>query len=95
MWMTSKWLDTRGRKLMKAFDLEEPTSFLDHAHCGCTQRECKPNEKLLNNIRRCLNHVLRLEQQKITGLAETSRTKISLLSRYERTCSKIHLETST
>ena len=26
--------------LMKDFDLEEPTSFLDHVYLGCTQREC-------------------------------------------------------
>ena len=32
------------KKLMKNVDLEEPTSFLDHAYLGCTQRECKPNE---------------------------------------------------
>ena len=29
---------------MKHVDIDEPTSFLDHAYLGCSQRECKPNE---------------------------------------------------
>ena len=32
------------KKLIKNVDLDEPTSFLDHENLGCTQRECKPNE---------------------------------------------------
>ena len=28
-------------------DVEEPTSFLDHVYLGCTQRESKPNEKII------------------------------------------------
>ena len=32
------------KKLMKHADVDEPTSFLDHVHLGCTQRECNPNE---------------------------------------------------
>ena len=28
------------KKLMKNVDLDEPTSFLDHAFLGCTQRQC-------------------------------------------------------
>ena len=28
-------------------DLDEPTSFLDHEKLGCTQRECKPNEIII------------------------------------------------
>ena len=34
------------KKLMKDVDIEEPTSFLHHVYLGCTQRECKPNEKI-------------------------------------------------
>ena len=30
--------------IMKDVDLGEPTSFLEHVHLGCTQRECKPNQ---------------------------------------------------
>ena len=36
------------KTLMKLVDLGEPTSFLDHVHLGCTQRECKPNEIIID-----------------------------------------------
>ena len=32
---------------MKNVDIEEPTSFLDHVYLGCTQRERKPNEAII------------------------------------------------
>ena len=53
MWMTSKMtgkkrdLTPMWKKLMKDVDIEEPTSFLDHAYLGCTQRERKPNDKII------------------------------------------------
>ena len=53
MWMTSNLagkkqnLALMWKKLMKDVDIEEPTSFLDHVYLGCTQRECKPNEKII------------------------------------------------
>ena len=41
MWMTSKWLER------SSVDIEETTSFFDYVYLGCTQRECKPNEKIV------------------------------------------------
>ena len=35
------------KKLMKNVDLDEPTSFLDNVYLGCTPRECKPNETII------------------------------------------------
>ena len=35
------------KKLMKNVDLEESTTILDHVYLGCTQRECKPNETIV------------------------------------------------
>ena len=35
------------KKLMKDVDIEEPTSCLDHVYLGCTQRECKPNDTII------------------------------------------------
>ena len=32
---------------MKHVDIDEPTSFLDHGHLGCTQREFKPNAAII------------------------------------------------
>ena len=45
--MASMW-----KKLMKNVDLDEPTSFLDHVHLGWTQRECKPNEIIVDEYRK-------------------------------------------
>ena len=38
------------KKKMKNVDLDEPTSFLDHVYLGCTQRECKPNETIIEEF---------------------------------------------
>ena len=35
------------KKFTKKVDLDEPTSFLDHVHLGCTQRECEPNKGIV------------------------------------------------
>ena len=37
---------------MKNVDLDEPTSSLDHIYLGCTQRECKPNEIIVDEYRK-------------------------------------------
>ena len=37
------------KKLMKIVDLDEPTPFRDE-HLGCTQRECKPNEIIIEQF---------------------------------------------
>ena len=39
------------KKLMELVDLDEPTSFPDHVYLGCTQRECQPNEDVVNQHR--------------------------------------------
>ena len=49
---------------MKMVDLGEPTSFLDHEYLGCSQRECKPNETILDECRKYSNHEFLLEQLK-------------------------------
>ena len=38
------------KKLMKRVDLDEPTSFLHHIFLECTQRECKPNEIIFDEL---------------------------------------------
>ena len=37
---------------MKLVDLGEPTSFLDHVYLGCTQRECKSNENIIEDCKK-------------------------------------------
>ena len=61
---------------MKDVDLDEPTSFSDHENLGCAQRECKPNEAIIEETPRCLNHVFLQEQQKIAWVGKTSRKKL-------------------
>ena len=39
------------KTLMELVHLDERTSFLDHVYVGCTQRECKPNEDIINQKR--------------------------------------------
>ena len=34
-------IDPMWKVLNKAFDLGQPTSFLDHVYLGCTQRQCE------------------------------------------------------
>ena len=39
------------KQLTKKVDLGEPTSFFDNVYLGCTQRECKTNEDIVENYR--------------------------------------------
>ena len=55
-WVPSKWLERCRfwlpcwRIWWKNVDLGEPTSCLEHVHLGCTQRECKPNEIIIDQF---------------------------------------------
>ena len=40
------------KKVMKLVDLGERTSFLDRVYMGCTQRECKSNERIIDEYRK-------------------------------------------
>ena len=37
--------------LNKEVDAREPTSFLDHVHMGCTQRQCDISKDIADNYR--------------------------------------------
>ena len=37
---------------MQNVDVDQRTSFLDHVYLGCTQRECKPNEIIIDECRK-------------------------------------------
>ena len=56
VWMTSNWLERQNldpmwKVLNKEVDLREPTSFLDHEHLGCTQRQCQTSKDNVDNYR--------------------------------------------
>ena len=68
-----KWLERsriwlpHGRKLMKNVDLVEPTSFLDHVYLGCSQRECKPNEIIVQEYTKIFeSHISAEPTEKVT-----------------------------
>ena len=43
--------DPMWKVLNKEVDLGEPTSFLDHVHLGCTQRQCEISKNTVDNYR--------------------------------------------
>ena len=68
------------KKLMKNVDIEEPTSFLDHVYLGCTQRKCKPNERIIEQYNKMFeSRVSTWATEKLPGL-EKLRAKISAWS---------------
>ena len=42
---------TTWKKLMNNVDLVDPTTSLDHVYLGCTQRECKPSEDIVEQYK--------------------------------------------
>ena len=67
MWTISQWQErnkiwNQCGKLMNEVDLGEPTSFLDHVHVGCTQRERKKTKILWTITEICLNPGCQLEE---------------------------------
>ena len=67
--MASMW-----KKSMKHVDLHEPTSFLDHVHLGCTQRECKPNEAIIEQKKEMFESRISAGAEKLPGWGKTSCT---------------------
>ena len=50
--------------LMKNVDLGEPTTFIDHVYLGCTQRECKISDEIVENTEICSNPGFLVESRK-------------------------------
>ena len=91
--MTGKKQNTAPiwKKLMKNVDLDEPTSFLDHVYWRCTQRECKPNEIMVDEYRKMFeSRIAAGATEKITR-GETSRKDGCVVLGHGRTFSKIAL----
>ena len=78
------------KRWWKTWILTNPHHFLYHVHLGCTQRECKPNETVIEQFTKDVwITYFRWSSRKITGMAETSRANSSVVLRYGRTCSKM------
>ena len=82
-------LASMWKKLMKNIDLDEPTSFLDHVCSRCTQRECRPDEIVIEKCKEMFESRISAGQLKITRMAKTSRKNCSVVLRHGRTCSKM------
>ena len=68
------------KNLMKDVDLDELTSFLDHVYLGCIERECKPNEDIVEQYRNMFESRILPEQLKITRMGQTARKTRSIWS---------------
>ena len=77
------------KKLMKNIDIEEPTTFLDHVYLGCTQRECKPNEKIIGRQQDVRVPYFFWRNRKITRTGQTALKNFSAVLWHGRTCSKM------
>ena len=74
---------------MKNVDLDELTSFLDHVFLGCTQRECKPNEFIIEEYTKmCVSRISAAVTEN-TGVRKASRKYGCMVLRHGRTCSKM------
>ena len=84
--MAPKW-----KKLMKNVDLDEATSFLDHVCLGCTQRECRPNEIVIEKYKEMFeSRISAGAMEKLPGWAKPHAKNWNVVLRHARTCSKMH-----
>ena len=66
------------KNLMKLVDLGEPTSFLDNVYLGHTQRECKPNENIIDQYREMFeSRISAAATERLPGLGENLTQKTS------------------
>ena len=93
MLLLTSQLHSLIKKLMKLVDLGEPPSFLDHVYLGCTQRECKPNEIIIEEYTRMFEwRISAGATEKLPGWAKASRKNSSVVLRHGRTNSKKRCE---
>ena len=75
---------------MKNVDTDEPTTFLDHVFLECTQRECKPNQIVVDEYKKMFeSRISAGATEKLPGWQKNSRTNSSVVLRHGRTCSKV------
>ena len=58
MWILTKMAGQKRnmapmwKMMRKNVDIDKPASFLDHVNLGCPQRECKPNETIVEQYKK-------------------------------------------
>ena len=56
------------KNLRRSVNLGEPTSILDHVYLGCTRRECKSNENIIEECKKmCESRISAGATQKLPG----------------------------
>ena len=66
--LAGKKQDLMWKTSMKHVDPGEPTSFLDHVYLGCTQRDCKSNESMIDEYRKMFgSRIPARATEKLTG----------------------------
>ena len=97
-----KWLEEGktsllcGRNSSNNNDLGEPTSYRDHVYMGCTQRECKSNESILDEHRQMFESRISARATENVPGWETSHAKTIAWSYdmegHAKKCVKRHCE---
>ena len=78
------------KKLKKNVDLDEPTTFLDHVYLGCTQREYKPKEIIIEEFSKIFeSRISAGATEKILVWEKPHAKNCCVLLRHGRTCSKM------
>ena len=78
------------KKLMKNVDLDELTSFLEHEYLGCTQRECKPNEIVIEEHAKMFQSRISAGATENYWVGKKPHAKsVGWFLRYGRTCLKM------
>ena len=77
------------KKLMKQVDLDGPSSFLDHENLGCTQRECTPNDIIIDEYRKMFESRISAGATEKFQVWENLTQDCSVVLRHGRTCSKM------
>ena len=70
-----KNLDPMWKVLNKEVDVGEPTSFLDHAYLGCTQRQCEISKDIVDNYRTMFES--RISAGRVEKLPSSQNLRIS------------------
>ena len=65
-------LDPMWKVLNKEVDLGEPTSFLDHAYLGCTQRQFEISKDIVDNYRTMFESRISAGSREITLPSKSS-----------------------
>ena len=70
--------------------LDKPTSFLDHVYLGCTQRDNKPNEIMIDEYRKMFESRISAGAiPKLLGWEKPHAKNSCVFLRHGRTCSKM------